>query len=175
MRENRTQGSARGLSGNGQSYLYVRQAKRGASCTMKVRALQRVAKQQLPSVALMIAKSLKLSGSLQMIETGSGRFAPDGRMAKHHWRSVHREVFRPQGARSPSRQFSPVMRFGDVDDDGVNVHGSQHRGHRNGEMQANPPGFEVVAWIQRSVLELGRSQRPPRIAGMCCQLKGGAQ
>ena len=111
----------------------------------------------------MIAKSLKLSGSLLMIETRSGRSTPDGRMAKHHRRSVHREVFRPQGARSPQRQFSPVKRFGDVDDDGVNVHGSQHRGHRNGEMQAGPPGFEVVAWIQRSGLELGRPARPPQV------------
>ena len=129
---------------------------------MKVRALQTVAKEQLPSVALMIAKPLKMSGSLYMIETGSGCVAPDGRMAKHHRRSVHREVSRPQGTRSPLRQFSPVMRFQDVDDDGFNVHGSQHRRHRNGKMQADPSGFEVVAWIQRSGLELGRPARPPQ-------------
>ena len=83
----------------------------------------------------MIGKSLKVSGSLLKIETGSGRRkASDGRMSKHHRRSVHREACRPQGSRSPLRQFSPVKEYGDVDDDGLNVHGNQHRRHRNGEM-----------------------------------------
>ena len=106
----------------------------------------------------MIGKSLKVSGSLLKIETGSGRRkASDGRMSKHHRRSVHREACRPQGSRSPLRQFSPVKEVRDVDDDGFNVHGSQYRGHRNGEMSADPLGFEAVACKQRSVLELGRA------------------
>ena len=151
-----------GYPATGSPTLMCAKHKRGASCTVKVRALQTVAKEQLPSVALMIAKSLKLSGSLLTIETGSRCSAPDGWMAKHHRRSVHREVSRPQGARSPQRQFSPVKRLGDVDDDGVNVRGSQYRRHRNGEMQADPSGFEAVAWIQRSGLELGRPVRPPQ-------------
>ena len=41
-------------------------------------------------------------------------------MAKRHMRSVHRETCRPQGSRSPQRQFSPV-RSVEADDDGVNV------------------------------------------------------
>lgn len=110
----------------------------------------------------MIGKSLKESGSLRTIETGNGCRTPDGRMAKHHRRSVHREASRPQGTRSPLKQFSPVIRYGDVDDDGFNVLGSQHRVHRKGEMQTGLPGFEAVAWMQRSELELGRSLQFPR-------------
>jgi hypothetical protein len=46
--------------------------------------------------------------------------AAGGRMVKRHMRSVHREACRPQGSRSPQRQFSPVRRS-DTGDDGVNV------------------------------------------------------
>lgn len=112
----------------------------------------------------MSAKSLKLSGSLQKIETGSGREA-DGRMAKRHRRSVHREVCRPQGVHSPQRQFSLVIdRSGRRRCERI---GSQHQNRRHGESVAGPSGFEAVARRQRSVIELGRPARlPARVGGL---------
>ena len=77
-------------------------------------------------------------------------------MVKRHGRSVHREACRPQGSRSPQRRFSPVKSV-DAGDDGVNVHGSQHREARFGKRLAGPSGFEAVACMQRSVIELGRA------------------
>ena len=59
----------------------------------------------------MIGKSFKLRGPRHRGRTGSGCFASDGRMAEHHGRSIHREVCRPQGIRSPLKQFSPVNRL----------------------------------------------------------------
>ena len=82
-------------------------------------------------------------------------------MAKRHTRSVHREACRPQGSRSPQRQFSPV-RSVDAGDDGVNVSGSQHHIGRYGETDVSPSGFEAVACMQRSELELGRAYRFPQ-------------
>jgi len=109
----------------------------------------------------MIGKSLKESGSLPMIGTGSGCEAPDGRMAKHHRRSVHREAFRPQGSRSPREQFSPVIRYGDAGGHGFNVPEANIPEAVRGEVTGNLSGFEAVAWMQRSVLELGRSPQSP--------------
>jgi len=110
----------------------------------------------------MIGKSLKESGSLLKIGTGSGCETPDGRMAKHHRRSVHREVSRPQGARSPLKQFSPVIRYGDAGGHGFNVPEANIPKTVRGEVDGKLSGFEAVAWIQRSVLELGRSRKLPR-------------
>ena len=77
-------------------------------------------------------------------------------MAKRHRRSVHREACRPQGVRSPQRQFSPVMSL-EAGDDGFNVRGSQHGLCRIGEAGFGPSGFEAVACMQRSDPELGRA------------------
>ena len=118
--------------------------------------LQRPASQQLPSVALMKAKSLKMRGPRHRAETRSRCVAPDGGTAKRHRRSVHREVSRPQGSRSPLRQFSPVSRR-DADGHGVNVPEASIAGLDLARRHADLSGFEVVAWIQRSALELGMS------------------
>lgn len=83
------------------------------------------------------------------------------RMAERHRRSVHREAYRPQGVRSPQRQFSPVMSV-DADDDGVNVPEVSTASNVIGEFEAGPSGFEVVACMQRSVPELGRARRFPQ-------------
>ena len=109
----------------------------------------------------MIGKSLKLRGPRYRVETGSGCETPDGRMAKHHRRSVHREAFRPQGIRSPSKQFSPVMRYGDAGGDGFNVPEANISMADRGEAVGSLSGFEAVAWMQRSDLELGRSLKFP--------------
>ena len=82
--------------------------------------------------------------------------ATDGKMTKRHKRSVHREPCRPQGIRSPQRQFSPVMRI-DADDDGVNVPEINIASSVNGELGAGPSGFEAVACMEGSELELGRA------------------
>ncbi len=47
-------------------------------------------------------------------------------------------------------------------DDGVNVSGSQHSTDRNGEISGGLSGFEAVACMQRSVLELGRAHGFPQ-------------
>jgi len=86
-------------------------------------------------------------------------------MAERHRRSVHREVCRPQGVRSPQRQFSPVKSV-DAGDDGFNVLRSQHGCRRHGEAAPGPSGFEAVACMQRSDLELGRARRFPQ--GYAC-------
>ena len=80
----------------------------------------------------------------------------DGRMAKRHGRSVHRERCRPQGSRSPQRHFSPVMSV-EADDDGVNVLEVSTNPSANGELVKGPSGFEAVACLERSELELGRA------------------
>ena len=82
-------------------------------------------------------------------------------MVKRHRRSVHREACRPQGIRSPQRQFSPVKSV-DAGDDGFNVLGSQHGCRRYGEAVSGPSGFEAVACMQRSDPELGRAHRFPQ-------------
>ena len=82
--------------------------------------------------------------------------AADGRTAKRHGRSVHREPSRPQGSRSPQRQFSPVMSV-EADDDGVNVPEVSTNLSANGELRKGPSGFEAVACLERSELELGRA------------------
>ena len=61
-------------------------------------------------------------------------------MVKRHRRSVHREACRPQGIRSPQRQFSPVKSV-DAGDDGFNVLRSQHGCRRYGEAVSGPSGF----------------------------------
>lgn len=82
-------------------------------------------------------------------------------MVKRHVRSVHRETYRRQGSRSPQRQFGPVIRS-DADDDGVTMHGSQHDNRRFGEPVMGPSGFEAVACMERSELELGRAYGFPQ-------------
>ena len=109
----------------------------------------------------MIGKSLKERGPRDRVETGSGCDRPDGRMAKHHERSVHREVSRPQGIRSPSKQFSPVIRYGDAGGHGLNVPEANISATVRGEVDESLSGFEAVAWAQRSELELGRSPQSP--------------
>lgn len=104
----------------------------------------------------MSAKPLKVQESLEAQPRGD---RPDGGrawMVKRHGRSVHREARRPQGSCSPQKQFSPVKSV-DADDDGVNVSGSQHPTGRHGETGGSPSGFEAVACVQRSVIELGRA------------------
>jgi hypothetical protein len=112
----------------------------------------------------MSAKPLKLRGSRLQIGTGSGREA-DGRMVKRHRRSVYREVCRPQGSRSPQRQFSLVtVRRGRRRCERI---GSQHHDMRQGERVVGPSGFEAVARRHRSVIELGRPARlPARVGGL---------
>ena len=99
--------------------------------------------------------------------------AADGRMAKRHGRSVHREPCRPQGSRSPQRQFSPVMRY-NADDDGVNVPEISTVPDVKGEFGTGPSGFEAVACMEGSELELGRPLFLPRgdHEDMANQLKG---
>ena len=104
----------------------------------------------------MSAKSLKRSGSL--LNDRNRKPVVGGRVAERHTRSVHREACRPQGVRSPLRQFS-LVRSEVTGDDGFNVRGSQHCTDRKGEICAGLPGFEVVACMQRSVIELGRPVR----------------
>lgn len=82
--------------------------------------------------------------------------AMDGRIMKRHGRSVHREPSRPQGTRSPQRQFSPVRRL-DADDDGVNVPEVRTVPSEKGELETGPSGFEAVACLEGSELELGRA------------------
>jgi len=108
----------------------------------------------------MAAKPLKGVDRSTKIETGSGRKS-DGRMAKRHVRSVHRESCRPQGIRSPQRRFSPVKSV-DADDDGVNVLEVSAALSANGEFEAGPSGFEAVACMERSELELGRAHWFPQ-------------
>ena len=109
----------------------------------------------------MIGKSLEMRGPRHRVETGSGCDRPDGRMAKHHRRSVHREVFRPQGSRSPLKQFSPVIRYGDAGGHGLNVPEANILATARGEVDESLSGFEAVAWVQRSALELGRFPEAP--------------
>ena len=109
----------------------------------------------------MIGKSLEMRGPRHRVGTGSGCDRPDGRMAEHHRRSVHREVSRPQGSRSPLKQFSPVIRYGDAGGHGFNVPEANISATAKGEVDESLSGFEAVAWVQRSVLELGRSQQSP--------------
>jgi len=87
--------------------------------------------------------------------------AADGRMVKRHGRSVHREPCRPQGSRSPQRQFSPVMRYR-ADDHGVNVPEISTVPGVKGESGMDPSGFEAVACMEGSELELGRAHGSPR-------------
>jgi hypothetical protein len=87
--------------------------------------------------------------------------AEDGRMVKRHVRSVHRELCRPHGIRSPQRQFSPVMSV-DADDDGVNVLEISTAPSDIGELGVGPSGFEDVACMERSELELGRAHGFPQ-------------
>ena len=96
-----------------------------------------------------------------------------GRMVKRHGRSVHREPYRPQGTRTPRRQFSPVMSV-DADDDGVNVPEISTVLSVIGELAMGPSGFEAVACMEGSGLELGRPLLLPRVdrEDMTNQLKG---
>lgn len=86
----------------------------------------------------------------------SGAKATRRRLAERHVQSVHRESCRPQGSRSPRRQFSPVKRI-IADDDGVNVPEISTVSDVKGESGMGPSGFEVVARMKGSVLELGRA------------------
>ena len=108
----------------------------------------------------MPTKSLKGVDRSIKIETGNGSETICGRMAERHVRSVHREACRPQGNRSPQRQFSPVKSV-DAGDDGVNVLEVNTASSVIGEFEAGPSGFEAVACMQRSDLELGRARRFP--------------
>lgn len=104
----------------------------------------------------MSAKSLKCVDRAYRSKPEGVAEATDGRMMKRHGRSVHREPSRPQGARSPRRQFSPVRRL-DADDDGVNVPEIRTALSVKGELWAGPSGFEAVACMEGSELELGRA------------------
>ena len=104
----------------------------------------------------MSAKSLKRVDRADRSKPESVAQAADGRTAKRHGRSVHREPGRPQGSRSPQRQFSPVMSV-EADDDGVNVPEVSTNLSANGELRKGPSGFEAVACLERSELELGRA------------------
>ncbi len=104
----------------------------------------------------MSAKSLNRVDRAYRSEPEAVAQAADGRMAKRHGRSVHREPCRPQGVRSPRRQFSPVMSV-DADDDGVNVPEINTVPSVNGELGIGPSGFEAVACMEGSELELGRA------------------
>jgi len=97
--------------------------------------------------------------------------ATGGRMAERHVRSVHRESCRPQGIRSPLRQFSPVKRCR-CGRRRCERTGSQHRLGRYGEAGAGPSGFEAVACMKRSELELGRPARLPAGVGAPNYRKG---
>ena len=110
----------------------------------------------------MSAKPLNGVDRSKMIVTGSQTKPSGGRMAKRHVRSVHREACRPQGIRSPQRQFSPVRISLTAGDDGFSVHGSQHRTGRYGKTGAGLPGFEAVACMERSEFELGRAHGFPQ-------------
>lgn len=109
----------------------------------------------------MPAKPLNRVDRSIKIETGNHMETCGGRMVKRHGRSVHREPCRPQGSRSPLRQFSPVMRL-DAGDDGLNVLRSQHRLNRLGEIEVDLSGFEAVACMERGELELGRAHWFPK-------------
>lgn len=109
----------------------------------------------------MSAKSLKSVDRADRSKPEGVARAADGRTAKRHGRSVHREPGRPQGSRSPQRQFSPVMSV-EADDDGVNVPEVSTSPSVNGEFGKGPSGFEAVACLERSELELGRPLFIPR-------------
>ena len=118
----------------------------------------------------MSAKSLEV-GYIMMAQPEDRVERLDGRMAKRHGRSVHREGCRPQGSRSPRKQFSPVRgmrcrrrRFERT--------GSPHGIRCNGESGLGLPGFEAVACIQRSDRELGRPVCLP-VRGRIRQLTEG--
>lgn len=109
----------------------------------------------------MSGKSLKcVDRAYRSIPEGVAE-ARTGRMAKRHERSVHREARRPQGIRSSQRQFRPVKSV-DADDDGVNVPEVGTALNVNGEFIVGPSGFEAVACVQRSELELGRAYGFPQ-------------
>jgi hypothetical protein len=109
----------------------------------------------------MSAKSLKRVDRADRSNPEGVVEAADGRTAKRHERSVHREPCRPQGSRSPRRQFSPVMRV-EADDDGVNVPEVSTNPSVKGEFGKGPSGFEAVACLERSELELGRARWFPQ-------------
>ena len=109
----------------------------------------------------MPAKPLKRVDRSIKIVTGNRPQRLGGWMVKRHGRSVHRVPCRPQGSRSPLRQFSPVIGL-EADDDGVNVRGSQYHSKRLGELVGGPSGFEAVACMERDVLELGRALLFPK-------------
>jgi len=104
----------------------------------------------------MSAKSLNRVDRAYRSEPEGVAEAADGRMAKRQVRSVHREPCRPQGSRSPRRQFSPVMSV-DADGDGVNVPEVSTVPSVIGEFGMGPSGFEAVACMEGSGLELGRA------------------
>lgn len=109
----------------------------------------------------MSAKSLNRVDRAYRSEPEGVAKTADGRMVKRHVRSVHREPCRPQGSRSPQRQFSPVMSV-EADDDGVNVPEISTVPSVKGEFGMGPSGFEAVACMEGSGLELGRARRFPR-------------
>ena len=82
-------------------------------------------------------------------------------MVKRHRRSVHREVCRPQGVRSPQRQFSPVKSV-DAGGDAVNVAEASNPATVTGEGVEFLSGFEAVACMQRSDRNLGGLLVSPR-------------
>lgn len=87
----------------------------------------------------MSAKSLKRVDRAYRSEPEAVASVTDGRMAKRHERSVHREPCRPQGSCSPLRQFSPVMSV-EADDDGVNVPEVRTISSVTGEFEMGPSG-----------------------------------
>ena len=104
----------------------------------------------------MSAKPLNRADRAHRSLPESAAQATHGKLAKRHEQSVHRESCRPQGSRSPRRQFSPVKRI-NTDDEGVNVPEISTVPDVKGESGMGPSGFEVVACMKGSVLELGRA------------------
>ena len=119
-----------------------------------------ITKQKLPNVALMSAKPLEKLLPLKAEPSSLSDWKRAG-MVKRHRRSVHREACRPQGVRSPQRQFSPVKSV-DAGGDAVNVAEASSRASVRGEDARLLSGFEAVACMQRSDPELGRANGFPQ-------------
>ena len=79
-------------------------------------------------------------------------------MAKRHRRSVHREVCRPQGVRSPQRQFSPVKSV-EAEGDAVNVAEASRSEPVHGEGSFVSVGVRSRGMSTEKHQELGRPVR----------------
>ena len=105
--------------------------------------------QKLPSVACMSAKPLNCVDRAYRSKPEGVATAAGGRMVKSRQgrESVHREACRPQGIRSPQRQFSPVKSV-DAGGDAVNVAEASNPATVTGEGVEFLSGFEAVACMR---------------------------